>query len=329
MTQENTFSSGFIGNKTGEIRAMFYNVFGYDKTCDRNASLKTIPKLRRQQIQTQLISEYEPDFIGFQEFSPSFHRDMTSMLADAGYTEVDVCPPDGEGKQCVNYTPIFYRAQKLKLISKGALLYDEVIPHPDGSGRRINVNDQKSKSLTWAIFEVISSKKRFIAANTHFMYDSHELVSLSLADAIRKKNASAMLNALTSIKAEKKANELPIVVGGDLNGNPNEEFFKMLTGNGMKWLYDISPVKDNSCGMHGYTFCNVDTGKIAECSLPADGVEKSIDYIFAMQGKGACKLQVSAYVTVTDEGALFSSDHCPRITDFSLTSNNITERKIL
>ena len=36
-----------------------------------------------------------------------------------------------------------------------------------------------------------------------------------------------------------------------------------------------------------------------------------------------------AYVTVTDEGALFSSDHCPRITDFSLTSNNITERKIL
>ena len=47
-----------------------------------------------------------------------------------------------------NYTPLFYNKDRLKVIDSGYHLYS------DGA------ND-KSKSITWAVFEDISNGKRF------------------------------------------------------------------------------------------------------------------------------------------------------------------------
>ena len=196
MVNEKTFSQEHI-EKKGHVRAMFYNIYGWmwypDKT---NAPhLSSGPISLRQKMEAELFSLYTPDLIGMQEYSAYFHKDMTPLLTEMGYKEVDVSfadarQPDGTK---INYTPFFYRPDTLTLIDAEFIMYPETMQDPENPGSVLNVNDVKSKSLTWAIFEENVSKKSFIAVNTHFMYSA-----AWLSDTLRHK--ARIDNALTVLK---------------------------------------------------------------------------------------------------------------------------------
>ena len=320
MQNKKTFSSNFIGKKSGMLRAMFYNIYGYMWYPDKENAphLSSGPIAMRQKMESDLISAYAPDMVGMQEYSIEYHKGMTPLMIKAGYTEVDVSHtkthPDGTKH---NYTPIFYRPDTLSLIDSGFVMYPETMPDPNKEGKTLDINDVSSKSLTWAVFEEKISKKRFIALCTHFMYSAAWL-SESQRHDVRVQNAENLLKTVSLIRKKPEYSTLPVIMGGDLNCTKDSIEFKTLIDGGMKWLWDISPIKDNSRGFKQYATYDETVGKYVKFETPIEKPESSIDHVFYMEAKNGKKAEIHNYVTVTDRLALLSSDHCPRLTDFSL-----------
>ena len=319
MIEPQTFSSSFIGNRTGSVRAMYYNVFGYSKCLDaENSDVRTLPKSERQAMQAELMRLYGADIVCLQEFSKDFRINTKPLLSESyGYTEVEEyhTKTQSDGTP-INYTPIFYRSDVLRLEDSGYYLYPETMVDPADPENILEINDVKSKSLTWAVFYEIATGKRFIVINTHFMYSAKYLTS-ELQREVRVQNAENLLRVLSEIKSVDGYSSLPVVMGGDLNGYVDEPFFTTLTEGGMEWLYRVSPVKDDSCGYCGYCYRDYSTGEIINCFSPVREPEKTLDYIFMMRGGEENTAVVSAYVTITDEVALQISDHCPRFADLT------------
>ena len=319
MKKEKTFSSDFI-RKKGALRAMFYNIYGYMWYPDRENAphLSSGPISLRQQMETALISEYAPDVIGMQEYSEHYHKGMTPLMLDIGYAEVDVSHTKvrSDGTK-INYTPLFYRPDTLNLIESGFVMYPETMPDPNKKDETLNINDVSSKSLTWAIFEEKASGKRFIAICTHFMYSAAWLTD-ELRHEVRVQNANNLLNTIKKLRENPEYSLLPVIMGGDLNCLKDSIEFKALLDGGMKWLWDISPVKDNSRGLKQYSTYDDTVGEYVKFELPIEAPELSIDHILSSSVEGGTDIKIHNYVTVTDSFALLSSDHCPRFTDFTL-----------
>lgn len=320
MKKENTFSQGFTEKKHGSLRAMFYNIYGYMWYPDKKNTphLSSGPIELRQQMETELISSYSPDVIGMQEYSEHYHKGMTPLMLNAGYAEVDVShiKVRSDGTK-INYTPLFYRPDTLTLIDCGFVMYPETMPDPNNEGEILNINDVSSKSLTWAVFEQKASCRRFIAICTHFMYSAAYLTN-ELRHEVRVQNANNLLKTVENIKKKPEYSELPVIMGGDLNCTKDSIEFQTLLDGGMQWLWDISPIKDNSRGLKQYATYDETLGKYVKFELPTETPEESIDHIFYMPAGDGKKAEIQIYVTVTDRLALLSSDHCPRFTDFTL-----------
>ena len=58
-----------------------------------------------------IVAAYMPDVVCLQEYSPEMHLELYPRLAAKGYEITFVPGPDE-----VNYTPVFYRNSKVKLI---------------------------------------------------------------------------------------------------------------------------------------------------------------------------------------------------------------------
>lgn len=318
--KENTFSSAYIGNKKGELRVMFYNIYGYKWWPDRENQphLHSGPIPLRQQMQTELISAYAPDVLGMQEYCKAYHQGMTPLLNEAGYVAVEayhtVSHPDGTP---LNYTVLFYRPDRVKLIDKGFVMYPETMPDPTkDDGSVLNINDVSSKSLTWGVFEDLQTQKRFVAICTHFMYSAAWLTP-EQRNSVRVQNAENLLKTVEEIRSNEAYRGLPVIMGGDLNTSYATDPFNTLQNGGMEWMYDVAEVKDESCGIKGYATYDEIKGEYVTCPMAGDDPRKAIDYAWMMQGEET-KMKPFAYVTVTDRAALLTSDHCPRFTDFSL-----------
>ncbi len=301
-------SSEFIGNKTGELRIMFYNIYGYKWYPDKKNQphLNSGPILLRQRMETELIKRYAPDVLGMQEYSPAFHRDMTIMLEETGYVSVDVWHTEVDKKgNRINFTPLFYRPDRLNVLDKGYLLYD-------------GPNDVNSKSLTWAVFEDLQTSKCFVAICTHFMWSDPTLES-GVANATRVANAKQLLNKINEI-CQLHSNDyksLSVIMGGDLNCRYDSDPFRILRDGDLQWMYEIAKKTDEWSGLKGYATYDETKWEYVTCPVPEENSRGAIDYMWLKQGS-ANKVHVSAYITVTDREACLASDHCPRFADITL-----------
>lgn len=289
------------------LRIMFYNIYGYKWYPDKAATphLSSGPVPVRQKMEIQLIRRYSPDVLGMQEYCTAFNKDMTPLLEEAGYTRVPVWNPEPDAKgNPINFTPLFYRAERLNMFDSGYLLYD-------------GPNDVNSKSLTWAAFEEIKTGKRFLAISTHFMYNDPKLPE-GAANAARVKNAKQLLGFIND--ALRKYKDLPLIVGGDLNSFYESDPFSALRSGGLEWLYDIAEEKNNSSGLKKYAVYDENKGEYITCPIPAEEPERAIDHVFLKQGsKKNVEINVLRYLAITDREACLSSDHCPRIADILLS----------
>ena len=86
MQNDKTFSSSFMSNKNGDVRAMFYNIYGWMWYPDKENSpnLSSGPIELRQKLQAEMISSYAPDVLGMQEYSIYYHKGMTPRLFELG-----------------------------------------------------------------------------------------------------------------------------------------------------------------------------------------------------------------------------------------------------
>ena len=79
----------------------------------------------RTKMELEIIKQYTPDVLGFQEFHPvSRTNGFLSGLTSLGYAEVKVTIDTSKNKKNNNYTPLFYRADLLEVEKSGYLLYD-------------------------------------------------------------------------------------------------------------------------------------------------------------------------------------------------------------
>ncbi|MBQ8232378.1 MAG: endonuclease/exonuclease/phosphatase family protein [Lachnospiraceae bacterium] len=274
----------FATERPGDVRCMFYNVYGYKARCG--------PIAERQGLQEQLIKTYMPDVLAFQEYSGNYHSAFTYRLRENGYCEVEVL--QGEN----NYTPLFYRKDRLKVMDSGYLLYE-------------GPNDVNSKSITWAVFEMLESGKQFIAMSNHFMYNQSGID----ANAARVANAKEAAALIAKLRSNDVYKDIPMLFGGDLNCNMNSEPVEKLTENGLVNAWKIAEVKNDSSGHHDYTTYNEEYETYSAWDIPIEGYlgATSIDHVFVSENT-----LVKSFATLMDMYALIASDHLPELVQISL-----------
>ena len=271
------------GTNTSDVRIMFNNILG---NCDDTK----YPVEYRTRSVSEMLTSYHPDVLGLQECSPkSRSTNIVSILERYGYREVNAKATNSKNS---NYTPLFYNPKTVKVIEYGYDYYDGTF------------NDGGSKSLTWAVFEVIATGKRFAAASTHFFYQSE-------AGAGRVENAKTIA---ARCKAIYDKHGCPVIMGGDLNTRLGTDPFNYLKNNGLIDIRANSTEWSKIKGHHSYPEFSTTLGYYDVYYSPNSSYGDSIDHAFCY---GNETVTFDRYHVVTEPFALMSSDHCPIIVDFT------------
>lgn len=145
-----------------------------------------------------LIRFYEPDVAGLQEVLVGQLHDLEQRLPD--YTWVGVGRDDG--MDAGEFSPIFYRPDRLELVETGTFWLSET---PDSVGSR-GWDAALPRIATWAVFLDRATGRRLHAFNTHFDHRGAE-ARLGSARLLRSR-------ALRAAEGE------PLLLTGDLNAEP-------------------------------------------------------------------------------------------------------------
>lgn len=271
------------GDNASDVRVMFNNILG-------NCNDTTHPVVHRTKSVSEMLTSYHPDVLGLQECSPkSRSTNIVAVLGRYGYKEVSAKATNSNGN---NYTPIFYNPDTVKVIECGYDYYTGTF------------NDGGSKSLTWAVFEVIATGKRFAVCSTHFFYQSE-------AGEGRVENAKTIAARCKAIYDQYK---IPVIMGGDLNTKLGTAPFNYLKDNGLIDIRANSTEWSKIKGHHSYPEFSEKLGYYDVYYTPNSSYGDSIDHAFCY---GNETVTFDRYHVVTEPFALMSSDHCPIIVDFT------------
>lgn len=269
--------------KSGDLRVIYYNVYGYGK-------LDGIPD--RIIIQSEMLFSLNPDIICLQEFD-NRHRAQSDLFSSRGYVEVPVDGKNvlyGSKKNC---EAMFYLPENLTLCASGGELFKEKVRV---GGINAEGNNGKTKSFTWAHFRDKSGSD-FLVVNAHLMWNSPAL-TLRQATLVREDNLRCIFRLLSRFDG------MPLIFGGDLNSTENSVPYKKIASR-LTPAGKIAKKSDNYGFYHSYAqFDGVNF--IAKEPVESDD---GIDHVFVRF------FDVLRYTTVTCPAALISSDHLPKICD--------------
>lgn len=145
-----------------------------------------------------LIRFHAADAVGLQEVLAGQLRDLAERLP--GYAWVGVGRTDGI--EAGEFSPIFYRTDRLDLVEGGTFWLS---PTPETPGSR-GWDAALPRIVTWARFLDRASDRSFIHLNTHFDH--------------RGTRARIEAARLVRARIDRFDTELPIVFTGDLNAEP-------------------------------------------------------------------------------------------------------------
>ncbi len=226
------------------------------------------------------FSLMDADIYALQECDGSYwHKTykLNEELAKMGYEVVT------DNLNTVN--PIFYKADKFKLIEGGFKTYD--LSKLEGA---------KDRWYSYAVLEVKATGKQIIVMTTHFIAGKGDDL-----EAHRQTCA----NELPTFAAElqKKYKNAPVIIGGDFNSDCSTESYKILS-KAFSSARESNATKKN---MDYKTSCSV--GK-----APAKGGEgTAIDHVFYTKG-----ITPGHYETIVSTYSYAYSDHVPVVLDFVL-----------
>jgi hypothetical protein len=217
------------------------------------------------------------------------HPELTSM----GYTKVNVTV-DTLPQSCinaanpvgVNYTPIYYNADRVTLIDAKHKFYTSIATNPDSYL-------SSSKSYTWALFEDNTTKERFITITTHLTYHSNA----TTANRLRTQDATELMQEVSVL--ESKYSGVPIIITGDFNCAPNSDPYSVMVSGNLcnsknvaKSVYNGAFRTGNSIG-------------------PIPAIGNAIDHAFV----SASGLNVTKYQSLITEATVAATDHIPLAVD--------------
>ena len=248
-----------------EVSVMGYNI----KYANENDGGNSWSK--RKDFITNQIQFYEPQILGLQE---AVKTQIEHFLAEVdGYHSIGVAREDGRDKG--EYTAILYKTEDFEVEESSTFWLSET-PEAVSTGWDAAL----PRICTYALFKTKNSGKKFWVFNTHFDH---------IGKVARTKSAELILKKI----AELNTNELPVILMGDLNLEPDAEgVIKIL-----KQLQDSRKIARNSFGPEG-TFNGFQFDK---------PINRRIDYIFVND-----QISVNKYAVLTDsKNFKYPSDHFP------------------
>ena len=233
--------------------------------------------LRKEFLRDQL-KFFEPDVMGIQEGLKHQLDYLDAELSD--YTYIGVGRDDGKEKG--EYTAIFYKKERLKLIKESTFWLSE---SPDEIS--VGWDAALERICTYALFEEKESGQKFYVFNTHFDHRGEKA---------RRKSAQLILKQIKALNKE----GYPVILMGDLNLTPDTKAIKSIS----KKLEDTRFAAKVAFGPDA-TFTGFDFSKAPQ---------RRIDYIFASDN-----IEVRKYAVLTDsQNQKYPSDHFPVFIEASL-----------
>jgi endonuclease/exonuclease/phosphatase family metal-dependent hydrolase len=224
-----------------------------------------------------LIKKYNPDLFGVQE---ALHNQMTDLKNNLPeFDFVGVARDDGKEKG--EYSAIFYKKEKFEVLMQSTFWLSETPEVPGSKSWDAAI----TRVVTWAKLKEKKGGTVFLIANTHFDHMGKE----------------ARLNSARMIKKFAATDpDIPVIVTGDFNAQPDEPPYQTIVEKGDYALYDSRPASSTAG-----TFCNFGVNAMA-C--------KTIDYIFHSRHWKTKKYQV-----IRDhDGTYYPSDHLPVMATLSV-----------
>ena len=224
-----------------------------------------------------VIRFYAPDVVGLQEALKGQIDDLEAALPDYAWFGVG----RDDGKEGGEFSPVFYRADRLELIEQGTFWLSET---PDVPGSK-SWDAAITRVATWARFRDRTDSTVFFYLNTHFDH---------IGQQAREQSADLILDQLGTL-----ADEIEVVVTGDFNVEPDNPAYATMTGS----LEDARLVSETPPHGPEDTFF----GFTVERDVPG----RRIDYVFVSPG-----VRVLRAATLTDQwSGHYPSDHVPVLAD--------------
>ena len=232
MTAVNEFAKKIVGNADSvtleisetigaiqdgiELRAMSFNVWVGSRSDARDERV------------IQMVLDYMPDVIGFQETGSSWMSTLIKRLG-AYYNYV------GEGRDggsSGEYNPIFYRKDKFTLLESGTYWLsdtpDKVSKFSESSLNRI---------YTYAKLKRNSDGAEFLHINTHFDHKS---------SVAREKQAEVLVDFIN------KNDNIPMIITGDFNCESNSTEYKTIMSSSVVSSSTVAEKKKSGATFHNY-----------------------------------------------------------------------------
>ena len=297
--------------KPSQLSIMSYNIRSSNLDNDLQKWENRKPKL------LSIIKKYNPDIISTQEglrgqiFEIGEHLPQFKMFGFLNDPK-----PDFEN------LVIFYNDSKLKLI-KGDYFWLSETPHVDFSK---SWGAMFPRLATYAIFEIIATKTRFIVINCHFDHKSAEA----------RKNSAFMLIRTLNKLIRNEFYQLPILLMGDFNEAPFTEGYNFFINEGFTSILDNCSHKFQvfKCSFHYYY------GKIVENFFVRIGLffgfkyhsgvfpkfdSYHIDWILGRNGNNSKIVNLLFHMPSDDidSDGVYASDHFPLFGKIEIINQNI------
>lgn len=179
--------------------------------------------LNRKEACLEMLQTRKPDLIGFQEAQ---FKDQWAFFRDSlalEYGSFGIGRDNGVDKG--ETSGFLYKKSVLTLLDSGTFWVSETPDIPSAS-----FDENYKRSLTWGLFKVNSSGKRFFYFNTH----------LGLTWRSQKEGIEMIIGKMGEINSE----GLPLIFGGDLNTDISSTAFDPLKQI-MLNAKDVAPVTDD------------------------------------------------------------------------------------
>lgn len=265
-----------IAQQPTDLKVMTYNI-RYKNTIDGINGWD----FRKENV-AALIRYHEADVVGLQEANAEQVKDLELLLPEySWYGVARVEGPQGE------FTPIFYRKDRLEMLDSGSFWYSET---PE-------VKESKSWDAMYpriASWCQLSDKRNgaiFFFFNTHFDHQGK----------IAREKSSQVLRLYTDSLAVNKA----LIITGDFNSTEATPAYQHITHGKVRDALYIA-------GIPHYGPVHTASGFEVKTEL----IRARIDYIFVNE-----HIQVKSHATLTDqkEGRYYS-DHLPVIAKIAIDS---------
>lgn len=228
---------------------------------------------RKENVGT-MLRYYSPDILGTQEVLHNQLQDLRKMLP--GYNSVGVGRADG--KEAGEYCALFFNEQKFALINSATFGLNE---HPEKIGEK-GWDAACERIVTWCILKEIETGAQIAVFNTHFDH---------MGEVARRESAKLILK-----KIEEIAGDLPVILMGDLNGDPQSEPVQIILSSG-----ELKDSRVISSKVYGPDFTFQDFWRLPE------NERELIDFIFVKDKN----ITVEKYRIIDDFASGYLSDHNP------------------